>query len=219
MTGVLGDKRNMEVVDFFERSAGRWRSQRTTHHLAFRRAEVGDSEISVISLSATDPDVQELCRLHNIDPQLAVCGSRVTWQGTMGWDRDNEGGHEGKTVFAIVPDSDNPLSGRLLRERGYAEIVPVVGRYHLDAEGGLNLTTDYETMSSIERFWFVNPQLRLRTSTVKRFGGFSTASFCSEARLSDTDNHPADAIDSEPELATAASSQTPVVHFPSAFGW
>lgn len=173
----------LEVVDFFERSAGRWRSQRTTHHLAFRRAEVGDSEISVIALAASDPDVQALCRFHEVDPQLAVCGSRVTWQGTMGWDRDNEGGHEGKTVFAIVPDPDNLSQGRLLRERGYAEIVPVVGRYHLDAEGGLNLTTEYETMSSVERFWFATPQLRLRTSTVKRFGGFSTASFCSEARL------------------------------------
>ncbi|HEY9825331.1 MAG TPA: phycobiliprotein lyase [Stenomitos sp.] len=173
----------LEVVDFFERSAGRWRSQRATHHLAFRRAEVGDSEIVVESLSATDPEVAELCRYHNVEPELAVCGSRVRWQGTMSWDRDNEGGHEGKTVFAIVPDADDPRKGRLLRERGYAEIVPVVGRYHLDQDGGLNLTTEYETMSSIERFWFVSPELRLRTSTVKRFGGFSTASFCSEARL------------------------------------
>jgi CpeS-like protein len=192
----------LEVVDFFERSAGRWRSQRTTHHLAFRRAEVGDS-------------VQELCRFHEVDPQLAVCGSRVTWQGTMGWDRDSEGGHEGKTVFAIVPDSDNPLRGRLLRERGYAEIVPVVGRYHLDAEGGLNLTTEYETMSSIERFWFETPQLRLRTSTVKRFGGFSTASFCSEARLSTHQQEPSD--DSR-SLAVAAKT-TQVTFALSVFGW
>ncbi len=71
----------------------------------------------------------------------------------------------------------------MLRERGYAEIVPVVGRYHMDDEDGLVLTTDYETMSSIERFWFASPNLRLRTSTVKRFGGFSTASFCTEARI------------------------------------
>jgi hypothetical protein len=45
------------------------------------------------------------------------------------------------------------------------------------------LTTEYETMSSIERFWFASPNMRLRTSTVKRFGGFSTASFCSETRI------------------------------------
>jgi CpeS-like protein len=205
----------LEVVDFFERSAGRWRSQRTTHHLAFRRAEVGDSEISVFALGASDPEVQELCRFHEVDPALAVCGSRVSWQGTMGWDRDNEGGHEGKTVFAIVPDQDDPLRGRLLRERGYAEIVPVVGRYHLDAEGGLNLTTEYETMSSIERFWFANSGLRLRTSTVKRFGGFSTASFCSEARL------PHDQVEplGDQQQPVAVASKTTQLSSLSAFGW
>jgi hypothetical protein len=204
----------LEVVDFFERSAGRWRSQRTTHHLAFRRAEVGDSEISVFALGASDPEVQELCRFHEVDPALAVCGSRVSWQGTMGWDRDNEGGHEGKTIFAIVPDQDDPLRGRLLRERGYAEIMPVVGRYHLDAEGGLNLTTEYETMSSIERFWFANSGLRLRTSTVKRFGGFSTASFCSEARL------PQDHVEPpEDEQPVAVASKTIQLSSLSAFGW
>jgi CpeS-like protein len=209
----------MEVVDFFERSAGRWRSQRTTHHLAFRRAEVGDSEISVISLAASDPEVQELCKLHEIDPALAVCGSRVTWQGTMSWDRDTEGGHEGKTVFAIVPDRDNPRQGRLLREKGYAEIVPVVGLYQLDEEGGLVLTTDYETMSSIERFWFVSPQLRLRTSTVKRFGGFSTASFCSEARLEENEG-PASDSNNPTELSTpVANTSLQTNNFLSVLGW
>jgi hypothetical protein len=205
----------LEVVDFFERSAGRWRSQRTTHHLAFRRAEVGDSEISVFALAAADPEVQELCRFHEVDPSLAVCGSRVTWQGTMGWDRDNEGGHEGKTIFAIVPDPDNPSQGRLLRERGYAEIMPVVGRYHLDAQGGLNLTTEYETMSSIERFWFANPELRLRTSTVKRFGGFSTASFCSEARLPLDLAEPSD----NAQPLSAVSKPIQISGSFSAFGW
>jgi hypothetical protein len=38
-------------------------------------------------------------------------------------------------------------------------------------------------MSSIERFWFASPNMRMRTSTVKRFGGFSTASFCTETRI------------------------------------
>jgi hypothetical protein len=204
----------LEVVDFFERSAGQWRSQRTTHHLAFRRAEVGDSAISVVALAASDPEVQELCKFHEVDPTLAVCGSRVTWQGTMGWDRDNEGGHEGKTIFAIVPDPDDPRRGRLLRERGYAEIVPVVGRYTLDAEGGLNLITEYETMSSVERFWFANPQLRLRTSTVKRFGGFSTASFCSEARLPDSDNGATVETAITPEIPSDSQ-----INFVSTFGW
>ena len=38
-----------------------------------------------------------------------VCSSDlVAWHGEMAWDRDGEGNHEGTTVFALVPDEDNP---------------------------------------------------------------------------------------------------------------
>lgn len=173
----------MDAMEFFEQSAGKWRSQRTTHHLPFRRSETGNSEIWVEALPANHPKVIEICTLHQVEPQQAIGGAYVNWAGTMAWDREGDEEHEGSTVFALVPDADNPKAGKLLRERGYAEIVPVIGCYEMDEEDGLVLITDYETMSSIERFWFVSPDLRLRTSTVKRFGGFSTASFCTESRI------------------------------------
>jgi hypothetical protein len=193
----------MDVMDFFRLSAGQWNSQRTTHHLPFRRAELGGSTIAVEDLAADDPRVAEICRLHEVDPSLAVGGAYVTWQGAMAWDKEDEN-HEGSTVFALVPDADDPSQGQLLRERGYAEIVPVIGRYELDGEGGLLLITEYETMSSVERFWFANPNLRLRTSVVKRFGGFSTASFCAESRLANA-----------PEVVSPETALAPL----SAFGW
>ncbi|MGB3200666.1 MAG: phycobiliprotein lyase [Nodosilinea sp.] len=195
----------MDVMDFFRMSAGQWNSQRTTHHLPFRRAELGGSTISVEPLDVGHPSVVEICQLHDVDPALAVGGAYVTWHGAMAWDKDDEN-HEGNTVFALVPDADDPSRGQLLRERGYAEIVPVIGRYEIDGEGGLLLITEYETMSSVERFWFANPNLRLRTSVVKRFGGFSTASFCAESRL---DTPATDAED------TQGQTLAPV----SAFGW
>lgn len=200
----------MDAIEFFQQSAGQWRSQRTTHHLAFRRAEMGDSEITVEALSGDDPKVAEICRLHQVDPSQASGGAFVSWQGSMAWDREGEN-HAGETVFAIVPDLDNPRTGRMLRERGYAEIVPVAGRYHMDEEDGLILITEYETMSVIERFWFANPNLRMRTSTVTRFGGFSTASFCSESRM-------------EGELANVSNSASSAdagatTKFYSVLGW
>ncbi|PAX55882.1 phycobiliprotein lyase [Brunnivagina elsteri] len=173
----------MDAMEFFQNSAGRWKSSRVTHHLAFKRSEPGESEIVVETLTADDPEIIELCQMHEVDPSLSVGGSRVRWLGTMAWDKEGEENHEGQTVFAIVPDVDNPRQGRLLRERGYAEIMPVIGRFHLDEEEGLVLTTDYETMSSTERFWFSGSNMRMRTSTVKRFGGFSTASYCVESRI------------------------------------
>lgn len=196
----------MDAMEFFQRSSGKWRSQRTTHHLAFRQAEIGHSDIEVINLDAKDPKILEICKMHEIDPSLAAGGAFVTWDGSMAWDKDDEN-HKGSTVFAIVPDSENPRSGRMLRERGYAEIIPVVGRFEMDDEDGLNLITEYETMSSIERFWFTSPNLRMRSSAVKRFGGFNTSTFCTEVRL----------------VESNSDSQTETPHvdleYYSAFGW
>ncbi len=203
----------MEVIEFFTQSEGRWRSQRIIHHLAFRMSETGGSEIGVEYLSAEHPEIIELCQLHGVEPELAIGGSRVQWQGSMDWDNESEAEHQGNTIFAVVPDQDNPRQGRLLRERGYAEIVPVVGQYHLDDDGGLVLTTEYETMSSVERFWFASPDIRMRTSIVKRFGGFSSASFCTETRIH---NNSADSPDPS-SFSSQDVLRTGTLH--SIFGW
>jgi hypothetical protein len=198
----------MDAKEFFEKSGGQWRSQRTTHHLAFRQAEMGSSDIEVTTLTANDPKVIEICKMHEIDPSLAAGGAFVTWDGAMAWDKDDEN-HKGSTVFAIVPDADNPRKGRMLRERGYAEIVPVVGRFEMDEEDALILITEYETMSTIERFWFPSPNLRMRTSAVKRFGGFNTSTFCTEVRVEKDDE----------ESKTEATAGVGADGFYSSFGW
>lgn len=197
----------MDAMDFFHKSAGTWRSQRTTHHLPFRRAEVGESEIQVDSLSADDPAVAEVCRLHFVDPSRAAGGARVSWQGSMEWDKEDEENHAGSTVLVLVPNEDDASKGLVLRERGYAEVTPVAGKYEIDSEDAMLLITDYETMSSVERFWFPNDDLRMRSSTVTRFGGFSTASFCTESR-----------VDSATPANDESENSIPAAGF-SALGW
>ncbi len=177
----------MNAMEFFQRSAGQWQSLRTTHHLAFRRTEKGESLISVEPLDPSDSRIIDICLLHQCDPTLAIGGAFVQWQGSMDWDQDPEENHTGSTVFALLPDDPTGRSGQLLRERGYAEIVPVIGRFEMDAQDALLLTTDYETMSATERFALPADHLRVRTSTVKRFGGFSTATFCTEFRIAELD--------------------------------
>jgi hypothetical protein len=192
----------MDVMEFFQNSAGRWKSKRITHHLAFRRSEMGESEIEVKALAAADPEIIELCKSHQVDPSLAVGGCCVTWAASMGWDQEGEN-HEGKTVFALVPDPEKPHSGQLLRDRGYAEIVSVIGHYQMDNDGGLVLTTEYDIMSSVERFWFPSDNVRVRSSTVKRMGGFSTATFCTETRWlsgSNTDTVATESANIDPNL-------------------
>jgi len=212
----------MNVMEFFQLSTGKWRSQRVTHHLAFRRAESGGSEIQVEALAADHPKIIEICQIHQVDPQLAIGGAFVAWNASMGWDKEDDENHSGSTVFALIPDAGMPQQGILLRERGYAEIIPIAGQYHLDEEDGLVLITEYETMSSIERFWFASPTLRMRTSTVKRFGGFSTATFCTEFRMEEPSD---DAAPGQKNATIAQASPESInpagasMQYFSSFGW
>lgn len=202
--------RRINAMDFFRQSAGKWRSQRTTHHLAFRQAEMGGSEIQVTVLDANDPKVVEICQMHGVDPTLAAGGAFVTWDGTMDWDKEDEN-HKGQTVFAIVPDPTDDRKGQMLRERGYAEIIPVAGEFAMDEDDALILTTEYETMSSVERFWFPQPNIRMRTSAVKRFGGYNTSTFCTEVRVDQSTPSPHEELTTvTPEIKLA---------FYSSWGW
>jgi hypothetical protein len=184
----------MDIVEFFQLSSGKWFSQRTSHHLAFRQSEAGKSQIEIELLPKTDAAVIQLCQQYEMDPALALCGARVTWDGSMEWDEEK---HAGSTVLVPIADPEKPSEGKMLREMGYAEKAAVAGRYVMGDDQALTLITEYETMYSEERLWFASPNLRLRTSILKRFGGFSMASFCSEIRLG---------VTSAPESSTAATA-------------
>lgn len=199
----------MEAMDFFRMSEGRWISQRTTHHLAMRRTELGQLEIKASVLDTDAPKIAEICQMHNIDPGQAIGGAAVRWQGSMQWDEAGQT-QEGATVLVLVPDADSPQTGQLLREKGYAETSPVVGHYQVDEQDGLILTTDYSTMNSVERFWFPNPSTRIRTSTV--IGLSNTASFCIETRFD------ADAELPSQKEADSIKNDIPAAHY-SVFGW
>ena len=172
-----------DALCFFRLSCGRWRSQRSSHHLLHRRAEAGGSFIEVVEIAAADPRLIAIAELHGEDPAGLVGGCRVTWNASMAWDKAGEA-HEGESVFGLIPTDELGRSGLLLRDRGYAETAPVAGHFAMDERDGLLLTTGYETMASLERFSFAGPNVRLRTSTVE--GLSNTASFCVETRLLDS---------------------------------
>lgn len=169
-----------DALGFFRLSCGRWRSQRSSHHLLHRRAEAGGSWIEVVELAADDPRLIAIAELHGQPPGGLVGGCRVTWNASMAWDQAGEA-HEGESVFGLIPTDAAGRQGLLLRDRGYAETAPVAGHFAMDERDGLLLTTSYETMNSLERFSFAGPNVRLRTSTVE--GLSNTASFCVETRI------------------------------------
>ncbi|MCP9891576.1 phycobiliprotein lyase [Cyanobium sp. Aljojuca 7D2] len=195
-----------DALSFFRLSCGRWRSQRSSHHLLHRRAEAGGSFIEVVELAADDPRLIAIAELHGENPAGLVGGCRVTWNASMAWDKAGEA-HEGESVFGLIPTEPRGRTGLLLRDRGYAETAPVAGQFAMDERDGLLLTTSYETMNSLERFSFAGPNVRLRTSTVE--GLSNTASFCVETRVL-----------ASPEPEPASSSGTPAAGQPlSPLGW
>jgi len=192
-----------DALSFFRLSCGRWMSQRSQHHLLHRRAEAGASFIVVEELLKGDERLAEIAKRNDQDVSRIIGGCWVRWSGSMAWDRAGES-HEDQTMFGLIPSDDAGRHGLLLRDRGYAEKAPVAGQFRMDDENGLILTTDYEMMSSLERFWFAGPNLRLRTSTVQ--GLSNNASFCMETRQLD------DAPSKSAVPAAAATQLAP-------FGW
>ena len=169
------------ALRFFQRSCGRWRSRRSSHHLLHRRAEPGGSWIEVVELRAEDPRLLAIAALHGQDPEGLVGGCQVRWSGSMAWDQEGQS-HEGESVFGLIPTDGRGREGLLLRDRGYAETSPVAGTFRMEeGSGALVLSTDYETMSSVERFSFAGPDVRIRMSTVE--GLSNTATFCIETRV------------------------------------
>ncbi|MBD0385919.1 MAG: phycobiliprotein lyase [Nostoc sp. C3-bin3] len=170
----------MNIEEFFQLSAGKWFSHRTSQHLAFNQSEHSKSDIIIETLAVDDPEVIKVCQQYEINPSSASCATKITWNGTMEKDQTK---HSGSTVLVSVPDANNPDQGKLLREVVDAKETPVAGHYKFDSDGALILTTEDETMKSEERLWFASPNLRMRANVLKSFGGFSIASFTSEIRM------------------------------------
>jgi hypothetical protein len=168
----------MDINEFFQQSAGKWVSQRTSHHPDFKQPEGGRSDFYIEALAKDDPAVVELCQARGVDPGLAVCGMRTRWDGTL---EQNKGKRSGTTMLVAIADADSPHAGQILRQ---SETRP--GRYVMGEDGALTLMAEADGWYAEERLWFASPNLRLRTSVVKQAGGMSTASFCSEIRMGGT---------------------------------
>jgi phycoerythrin-associated linker protein len=172
----------MDITEFVKLSLGSWRSQRSAHHLAFAHFEEVTSTIEIVPLANDDAEVINLCKSNKIDPLLATCPFRMSWEGESDWDENEV--LKGTTVLVPIPDPDSPIKGRLLRDQGYAETIPSVGNYHISEDGTFVLQTPYDRATAEERIWFATPNLRLRVSLIKTSEGTGvvTASFSSEIR-------------------------------------
>ena len=177
----------MDIDTFVARSLGRWRSQRSAHHLAFAHFEEIRSMITIEKLEKTDPAVLALCESQGVDQATIATPFKMSWEGETDWNEDDV--LKGQTVLVPVPDgsgtSDQSNSGKLLRDQGYAETIPAAGHYVIHPDGTFILTTGYDRAAAEEKIWFASDNLRFRVSLIKTSDGkgVTTASLSSEIRM------------------------------------
>jgi CpeS-like protein len=169
----------MSMMDFFRKSAGVWFTQRTVHHFDQGADESGESKLHVQVVELDDPRIQAVCKPQGIDPAIAAGGACFMWQPHQTGQEPNP---EQAAVLVDVPDDETRRSGKLLRNQGYIEKIPVVSRYWFGQDGILTIDTDYDNHQGQERCWFVTDDFRVRVSTVQMMNGVYLMTYCSERR-------------------------------------
>ncbi|AUT02796.1 phycobiliprotein lyase [Nostoc sp. CENA543] len=169
----------MNIEEFFELSAGKWFSHRSSHSLDVKPSEDGKSNLIIETIAADHPEVIKLCQQYEISPSAAVCAATITWKDPIKSEREKPA----STLLACVPDEDNPYEGRLLQAKGNAQQELTIGRYKIGTDEALTITTESAKVHSEERLWFASPNLRMRVSVFKDASGFSMAAFTSEIRM------------------------------------
>lgn len=167
------------MMDFFHKSEGVWFTQRTVHHFDTVADESGESKLHVQVIKPDDDRIKTICELQGIDPAIAAGGASFMWQAHQ----DNQEPNPDQAAVLIdVPDDETGRSGKLLRNQGYVEKIPVVSRYWFGKDGILTIDTDYESNQGQERCWFITDDFRVRVSTVRMMNGVYLMTYCSERR-------------------------------------
>lgn len=169
----------MTMMDFFRKSEGVWFTQRTVHHFDAVTDESGESKLHVQVVELGDARIQAVCEAQGIDPALAAGGASFLWQVH---EKDREPNPDQAAVLVDIPDDQTRRSGKLLRNQGYVERIPVVSRYWFGQDGILTIDTDYENNQGQERCWFITDDFRVRVSTVRMINGVYLMTYCSERR-------------------------------------
>lgn len=169
----------MTMMDFFRRSEGTWFIERHVNHFDQVADESGVSNLIVRVVPPTDPKVKVACEEQGIDPALAKGGASFIWQDNLD---DRQPNPDYAAVLIDIPDDEKGLSGKLIRDRGYVEKIPVISRYWFGRDGILTIDTEYDNNQGQERCWFVNDDFRVRIGTVLTANGLNLVSYCSERR-------------------------------------
>lgn len=168
----------MDIQEFLQQNAGRWMSQRTTHHLLPNQSEAAKANLVLEWLSPADPQVVQLGQLAGVEAALALGGLKTAWSD--GISEQNPKPQAGTSLLVLLPQSQGN-QGQIITQINRQP--PVIGHYSLGEDEVLTLTTATGETQVEERLWFASENFRLRTNVISRQGTTHLASFCSEIRM------------------------------------
>ena len=173
-------KNQITIEEFIEKSIGEWKSLRSTHTIAFQEFENTTSNIFISYLSLDSSEAKNLLEKFNfsLNPKFAI---KIIWQATSDWAIEDKS-DPNETILIFSPKDIN--SGIILKNKGYAEIIHTYSNYFIDPQENLNIITEYNSILSEEKIWFISDHLRARYSLIKNkeFGSLIQTSHSSEIR-------------------------------------
>ena len=156
------DSESLKIAEFFQESAGGWRSERRYYTLPDGETKEMVSLISVEFLEQGCAQLQKLAQLHKLNPSdILTCGAYVVWEST-----DLVSGRKqskGATMFGV-------LGKTLYRDRGFATPKPVKADYYFINDQTMCLRTEYNGSVFEEELKLVGSNYRTRQTIISRAG-------------------------------------------------
>lgn len=152
---------SLKVAEFFQRSAGQWRSERRYYTLPDGETKEMVTMITVRFLAQGCAELQHLAQLHKLNDSVLTCGSYVAWEST-----DSVSGRKqskGSTLFGA-------LGTTLYRDRGFATSKPVTAQYYFSNPQTMCLRTEYNGSVFEEEIKLIGHNYRTRQTIISRAG-------------------------------------------------
>jgi hypothetical protein len=172
LSGWPRDERLMDIVGFFQQSAGKWSSIKSNHHVDTTQQQSGRSTIEMTLLPLDDASVTKLC-----SPGAPLAAAQVKWEGTM------EGNPKTDTNNSLLVAIGSPTQGELLRTIGNFGTPAPIGQYSFGDGGEFMLVVEHPAGVTTERVWFESENVRLRHTKIQNPDGTHVVAFCSEVRI------------------------------------
>jgi phycoerythrin-associated linker protein len=169
----------MDIQKFLDLNTGKWFAQRTHYDLNPQQSDNSKAELTVDHLSIDDQEIRQFCQQQEIQPNLTICGMKVSWDNSVDWGKTKQ---TGSALIIFIPDANNTQMGQLIRNNKHFQPTVMKGRYSIGKDEVLTLILEDENVYIEERQWFASENLRLRTNLVKSGNGVNQTAFYSEIR-------------------------------------